>query len=351
MPKADESPSALSTARKLQALLCVDCYPVPAVSVQLIETHFAWVFMVGEHAYKMKKPIVFPSLDLRSVADRQHNCLQEVRLNRRLAPDVYLGAVPLVLTKDGALRVDGQGSAVDWLVWMKRLPAAAMLDRALTERTATAVALAEVGALLARFYERQPRYFYPASDYLSRLAERTTADGAALLAPQLELDAESINAAVAAVHASLNVLRVELGNRALEGRIVECHGDLRPEHICLAPVCVIDSLEFSQQLRVLDPAEELAYLRLECEVAGAPEVAQRIIDAYMQRSCDRFSDRLLDCYQSCRALVRAKILAWHILDPAVASLAPWTQQARAYLALAERHATSASNSRSRVSNP
>lgn len=344
MSIADDSMAAVSTAQKLQALRSAACYPVPVPSVELIETHFAWVFMVGDYAYKMKKPVAYPLLDLRSLADRHHNCLEEVRLNRRLAPDVYLGAVPLVLTEGGALRVDRQGSAVDWLVWMKRLPATAMLDRAMIEKTSTPAALTEVGALLARFYERQQRYFYPARSYHSRLVERTAAEGAALLAPELKLDAESVNAAVAAVHTSLNALHVELGSRALEGRVVECHGDLRPEHICLAPVCVIDSLEFSRELRVLDPAEELAYLRFECEVAGTPDVAEQIIDAYMQRSCDRFSHRLLDCYQSCRALVRAKILAWHILDPTVALLAPWAQRAHAYVALAERHATLAGNS-------
>jgi aminoglycoside phosphotransferase family enzyme len=339
MSTADESVAAVSASLKLQTLLSVNCYPVPATSVELIETHFAWVFLVGDYAYKMKKPFVFPLLDLRSIADRQRNCLEEVRLNRRLAPDVYLGAVPLSLTKEGTLRVDGEGSAVDWLIWMKRLPAASMLDRAITEKTSTPVALTEVGVLLARFYERQQRYFYPARYYLSQLVERTTAEGAALLAPGLKLDATMVHSAVAAVHACLNALHVELGDRALEGRVVECHGDLRPEHICLAPVCVIDSLEFSRKLRVLDPAEELAYLRLECDVAGAPEVAEQIIAAYKQQSCDRFSQRLLDCYQSCRALVRAKILAWHILDPAVALLAPWTEKAQALVALAERHAT------------
>jgi uncharacterized protein len=343
MSTADESAAAVSASQKLQALLSVDCYSVPATSVELIETHFAWVFLVGDYAYKMKKPLAFPLLDLRSVADRRRNCLEEVRLNRRLAPDVYLGAVPLSLTREGALRVDAEGSAVDWLIWMKRLPAACMLDRAISERTATPAALAEVGRLLARFYERQQRYFYPARHYLSRLLERTAAERVALLAPELKLDAARIDAAVAAVHTSLNVLQVELAGRAVQGRVVECHGDLRPEHICLAPICVIDSLEFSRELRVLDPAEELAYLRLECEVAGAPDVAERIISAYQQCADDPFSRRLLDCYQSCRALVRAKILAWHILDPSVASLAPWTEKAQAYIALAERNAASGSN--------
>jgi aminoglycoside phosphotransferase family enzyme len=342
MSTADESTLAISASRKLQALLCVDCYPVSAASVELIETHFAWVFMVGAHAYKMKKPIAFPLLDLRTIEDRHRNCLEEVRLNRRLAPDVYLGAVPLVLTKDGELRVGAEGRAVDWLVWMKRLPAASMLDRAIVDETSTPAALAQIGVLLAEFYQRQQRYFFPARHYSSRLFKRTEAEAAALLAPELNLDAATVHSAAVAIHESINALQVELGSRAMQGRVVECHGDLRPEHICLAPACVIDSLEFSRELRVLDPAEELAYLRIECEVAGAPDVAEQIIDAYRKRADDRFSRRLLDCYQGCRALVRAKILAWHILDPTVASLAPWTEQAHAYLALAEKHATLAS---------
>lgn len=343
MSSAEESTAAVNPSRKLQALRSVDCYPVPAASVELIETHFAWVFMVGDYAYKMKKPFAYPLLDLRCVEDRQHNCLEEVRLNRRLAPDVYLAAVPLTLTKDGQLRVAAVGTPIDWLVWMKRLPAACMLDRAMVEKTSTPAALTDMGVLLAQFYERQQRYFYPARHYLSRLNERIAAEGVALLAPELQLDVTTVNSAVSAVHASLSALQVELGARAVQGRVVECHGDLRPEHICLAPICVIDSLEFSRELRVLDPAEELAYLRLECEVAGTPEVAEHIIGAYQQQADDRFSCRLLDCYQSCRALVRAKILAWHILDPSVASLAPWTQLARAYIERAQRHATLASN--------
>lgn len=342
MSAADESTSVVSAAKKLQALRSVDCYPVPATSVELIETHFAWVFLVGEYAYKMKKPVALPLLDLRSVADRHHNCLEEVRLNRRLAPDVYLGAVPLILDEQGALRVGGEGNAIDWLVWMKRLPAQSLLDRAIADRTITTAALTEVGALLARFYERQQRYFLPARHYLGQLIDRTAAEAKALLAPELKLDVASVGAAVAAIKASLNSLQPELATRAVEGRVRECHGDLRPEHICLAPLCVIDSLEFSRELRILDPAEELAFLRLECLVAGAPEVAEQIVTAYQRYSGDLFSRRLMDCYQGCRALVRAKILAWHVLDPTVASLAPWTEKAHAYMELAERYARSAS---------
>ena len=343
------STAAPTASRKVAALCSVATYPVPAASVEVIETHFAWVFLVGEHAYKMKKAAAYPLLDLRSLEDRHRNCLDEVRLNRRLAPDVYLGAVPLAVDEQGALKGNGAGAVVDWLVWMKRLPLERMLDRAILTDSATPGALVEIGSLLARFYERQQRYFMPASYYVARLIEGAEREGTALLAPELRLDAKRVTAAVAAVTAALRALQAELGNRAVEGRVVECHGDLRPEHICLAPVCVIDSLEFSHELRVLDPAEELAYLRIECVVAGAPQVADQIVTAYQQASGDRFCRRVLDAYQGRRALVRAKILAWHILDPTVASLAPWSEKAHEYIAMAERHAGLANRSTNQCS--
>lgn len=343
MPAVDQGAVTVSTSQKLQALCSVAPYPTPATPVEVIETHFAWVFLVGEYAYKMKKPAAYPLLDLRSLEDRQRNCLQELRLNRRLAPDVYLGAVPLILDEHGALKVYGEGSIVDWLVWMKRLPSHRMLDRAIADKTVAPGALAAVGALLARFYEQQQRYFIPASDRVVGLIERTAMEGKALLAPELNLDPGMVNAAVLAVKTALVSLQPELGRRAVEGRIVECHGDLRPEHICLAPTRIIDSLEFSRELRILDPAEELAFLRLECEVAGAPEVAEQIIATYQEHAEDAFSRRLLNAYQGCRALVRGKILAWHTLDPAVALLAPWADKAHAYIATAERHASNTLN--------
>lgn len=341
MSAVDES--TVSTAKKIAALGSIASYPVTVASVEVIETHFAWVFLAGEHAYKMKKPAAYPLLDLRSLEDRHRNCQEEVRLNRRLAPDVYLGAVPLVLDEQGTLKVNGQGAIVDWLVWMKRLPSECMLDRAIVSKSATPAALAEIGSLLARFYDRQQRYFMPASYYVAQLIERTKREGTALLAPELRLDGARVRSAVDAVESALRALQSESGLRAVEGRVVECHGDLRPEHICLAPPCVIDSLEFSRELRVLDPAEELAFLSLECEVAGAPHVADQIVTAYRNASGDHFSRTLLDGYQARRALVRAKILAWHVLDPSVASLAPWSAKAHEYIALAERYAAVAAS--------
>lgn len=326
-------------AERLQALRSPATYDT-ATSVEVIETHFAWVFLAGEHAYKMKKPVIYPQLDLRSIQARESNCAEELRLNRRLAPDVYRGIVPLVRGSDGTLRLGrlgGEGTVVDWLVWMKRLPAELMLDRAIAAGTASAGALDAVGVMLAQFYREQQRISFLPDEYVARISEQIQTDQIALCHEQLGLDPQRVHAALAAMQESLVAVHEELAVRALERRIVDAHGDLRPEHICLCqPPCVIDSLEFSQDLRTLDPMEELAFLQLECEVAGDASVGERVLNAYRGESRDRCSARLFDFYQSRRAMVRAKIVAWHLCDPSVMALAPWREQAQSYLRLSER---------------
>jgi aminoglycoside phosphotransferase family enzyme len=324
---------------KLQALRSPSSYPEEASSVEVIETHFAWVFLVGQHAYKMKKPIGYPQLDLHSLEARKNNCEEELRLNRRLAPDVYRGLVPLVRADDGKLHVGGKGTPVDWLIWMRRLSSHLMLDRAIAAGTASTTALAQVGVLLARFYRQQSRVLYSPSEYIARLGQQIQADRSALLAPELRLEAAQVCAAAAAMNGLLAPLNAELSQRALEQRIVDAHGDLRPEHICLCePPCIIDSLEFSEDLRALDSAEELAFLLVECEVAGDADAGMLVVSAYRHESHDPFSERLLNFYRSRRAMVRAKIIAWHLCDPTVMNIAPWREQAQMYVGLAEQYA-------------
>lgn len=326
-------------AEKVQALQSPACYSHAAGPVESIETHFAWVFLAGEYAYKLKKPASLTVMDLRRVEARRASCEEELRLNRRLAPDVYLGVVALVRRADRSLHAGGAGTVVDWLIHMRRLPESAMLDRAIASGTVSRAALAELGILLAGFYRAQPHIRFDPCDYIARIAEQIHADRRALLEPQLHLDSPHIHAAVTATWCAFCLLEGELGRRAREDRIVEAHGDLRPEHVFLIdPPCVIDSLEFSRDLRTLDPAEELAFLWVECERAGDAEVAGEVLDAYRSASGDPVSDRLLDFYRARRALMRSKIIAWHLCDPSVMNLAPWRDRADGYIAAAERYA-------------
>lgn len=336
----DRDNSRVELAQKVRALQSPASYPGNATAVEAVETHFAWVFLVDGHAYKLKKPAGNPAADLHSVETRRASCAEELRLNRALAADVYLDVVPLVRDANGQLRVGGGGTVVDWLVRMRRLPAESMLDRAIATGAATPAALAAVGVMLAKFYREQPQVEFTPERYVTRIAEQIHADRRALFAPELALDNCRVQDAVTAIWRALSTVETELEQRARDGRIVEAHGDLRPEHICCAdPPCVIDSLEFSRDLRTLDPAEELSFLWIECEQAGGAWAAERVLTAYRRESGDPVSNRLLDFYRARRAMVRAKILAWHLLDPAVMSLAPWRERAATYLSLAEHYAS------------
>lgn len=334
-----EDPASNELARKVCALESPAAYPEAAAAVVAIETHFAWVFLAGDFAYKLKKPSGNPLSDLRSLDARRLSCEEEVRLNRPLAQDIYLGVTPLVEGTDGRLRAGGAGKVVDWLVRMRRLPAGLMLDRAIASGAAVPARLSALGLWLAQFYRRQPRAVFDPDQYVERIAEQIRCDRHALFAPELKLDEHHVQSALAAIWCAAARLEDELRDRARAGRIVEAHGDLKPEHICLIdPPCVIDALEFSKDLRILDPAEELSYLWIECERLGSAQAAAYVLEGYCRASRDPVSERLLDFYRGRRAMVRAKIIAWHLLDPTVMTAAPWRELAHTYLATAESYA-------------
>lgn len=331
--------AASELARKVCALESPAAYPDRPASVVPMETHFAWVFLAGDYAYKLKKPTGNPLSDLRSLEARRLSCEEEVRLNRPLAEDIYLGVMPLVEDNYGRLRVGGAGKITDWLVRMRRLPGSLMLDRAIASGTASPALLSALGLWLAQFYRRRPSAAFDPDQYVERIAEQIRCDRHALFAPELKLDEHHVQSALAAVWCAAAGLEDELRERARTGRIVEAHGDLKPEHICLTdPPCVIDALEFSRDLRTLDPAEELSYLWIECERLGSTQAAAYVLEGYCRASRDPVSERLLNFYRARRAMVRAKIIAWHLLDSAVMAVAPWRELAHTYLTTAESYA-------------
>lgn len=333
---------AASLEEKVGALCSPRAYDEQPHSIKAIETHYAWVFLADDYAYKLKKPMRMAYLDLSELAARQRNCIEELRLNRRLAPDVYLGITPLTRRADGAIHVGGPGVVVDWLVKMRRLPSALMLDCAMASGTIEPQALTAVGLMLARFYEAQQRIRFDPLAYLARMSSQIQVDRSELLAPDLNMESGIVEAVAAAQVSACAILEQELMRRAHQDRIIEAHGDLRPEHICLsAPPCVIDSLEFSQDLRTLDPGEELAFLWIECARLGNAWVGEAVLSAYRTQSGDPITRELLDFYRSRRATVRAKLVAWHLRDPAVRGLANWSRQTHEYLDLAHRYAVSA----------
>jgi len=324
--------NGLPLSAKVAALRSADAYGHRTGAIEAVETHFAWVFLTDRYAYKLKKPVRHDFLDLSTLMARHRNCNSEVKLNRRLAPDVYLGVVPLVQGREGRLHVGGGEAIVDWLVWMRRLPAAKMLDRAAAGGTIPPGSLRALGALLARFYARQTPALISSDAYVERIARELKADQVELKSPDLHLSMTQLTVATDAQLSAFAAVETELAERARQRRIVDSHGDLRPEHICLSdPPCVIDSLEFSASLRRLDAAEDLAFLTMECELAGWGAAADAVFAAYQAMSGDLASPQLLDFYRSRRAGVRAKVTAWHLRDPDYREREDWSSKADRYL--------------------
>ncbi len=313
-------------------------YPEATTQVATVETHLSWVFLTDRHAWKLKKPVRSPDFDFTTVTARRLNCAEELRLNRRLSDDVYLDIVPLSLDGGGRLQFSADDHAIDWLVKMRRLPAARMLDRLIVGGVATNDDVRHVVCRLARFYGASAPVGISGTDYREGFAQNIAANLRELGAPAYGLPAELI-ASIGRQQRTLLEHRPELFDaRAQSGRIIEAHGDLRPEHICLeAEPQIIDCLEFSRELRILDPADELAFLALECQRLGAPAFAATIFETYTGITGDLPPPPLLAFYRSYRACVRAKLAIWHLNDPEPREPSKWVARAQDYLQLASWH--------------
>jgi uncharacterized protein len=330
------------TAEVVRFLSDPSSYPEHTASVAVIETHMAYVFLTDDLAYKLKKSVRFDFLDFSTEALRRHVCEEEVRLNRRLAPDVYLGTVPLVVDTEGGLHVDMKpGSApIDWLVKMRRLPRDRMLDQLIRTRCVRKHELAALAALLVRFYRSAPRESISGEAYVDRLDSAIAADVRDLGAWHNDLPISLIRSIGAALRGRLFREGNDVGRRA--DHIVEAHGDLRPEHICLTdPPVIIDCLEFRRDFRLLDPLDELAFLGMECERLGDATTGPTMLRFYEEGTDDHAERMLTEFYAAMRALLRAKLAIWHLRDGASADSARWRSSAHAYLELALRHSKGA----------
>lgn len=327
----------VSLRDKVAFLSSARAYPGFEGEVDVRETHMAWVFLAGDRVYKLKKPVEYKHRDCHFLGDREFLCREEVRLNRRLAPEVYLGVASLRLDPGGRLVLDGEGEVVDWLVVMKRLPENLMLDVALAQGTVTKAGIARVAQRLAGFYKGLEPVEMPVETYLDRFKRELDRNREVIADTRFSLSREGVTAMLDRLECLLAEEPDLLGDRVRQGRIVEGHGDLRPEHVCLTePAVVIDCLEFSRPLRLVDPFDELGFLGLECDRLGAAWIFELLVSECARTLRDRPCRRLLAFYTAYRACLRARLSLAHLLEPDPRTPDKWEPQARAYLALGQR---------------
>lgn len=298
---------------------------------EAVETHFAWVFLIGDRAWKLRKPVRRDTMDYGSVEARRLISEADVRLNRRLAPGICLGTRPLTCDRQGRFAIGGSGDVVDWLVEMRRLDRTRMLDAMLARGAVRDEHLLRVASLLAGFYAAELPAITQGSVLQARLATQVEANHRVLVSLAAESAGELRSAQLAFIESCTD----GLGSRAELGCIVEAHGDLRPEHILLdVPPAIIDCLEFDRDLRVMDRAEELAFFELECNRIAHPEVGRRIARECLARLGDDVPPGLARFYHSHRAATRAKIYVWRGGEPDDRPPLPWRETAGSYLATA-----------------
>ncbi|MBZ9537720.1 hypothetical protein [Modicisalibacter tunisiensis] len=342
-------PASLSLDDKRAFLSSSSSYGITA-PVEVVETHVSCVFLTPQRVYKLKKPVAWDHVDFTTLAARRANCQAEVALNRRLAAPTYLGVIALVRDTAGEWRLRREplpGDAVlDWLVEMRRLPHGKMLDRRIAAGRVSCADLEPVVERLVELYRRAAPEPLTGAEYRGYF-RRTLAEHAdSLCDARLGMDRRRIRRLEAGLQAFLARCPELFEARVAAGRIVEAHGDLRPQHICLVdPPQIIDCLEFDRDLRRLDPLDELGFLAMECRRMGVAGLGKAVLAHYASLSGDSCPPTLLAFYQAYRALLRALLAAWHLLDEECRDPRHWRHKAGTYLDLAEEYLTEAGRDR------
>ncbi|MHB0974224.1 MAG: bifunctional aminoglycoside phosphotransferase/ATP-binding protein [Thiobacillus sp.] len=292
------------------------CYDHAAGPVRVIETHISWVLLTGEFAYKIKKPLDLGFLDFSSLGKRLHACSDEVQLNRRLAPDIYLGVVPITGTP-AAPRVSGPGETFEYAVKMRQFPPDATLDRLDAAGEMTTQHVEAIATTLARFHLEGCARAAADSPWGSPDAIwRPVAQNFAQIAPRLDAPAdrerlEQLQHWSTAEHARLAPL---MAARKRDGFVRECHGDLHLGNLAWVEdqLLVFDCIEFNPELRWIDIQSEVAFCYMDLLQRGHADWAWLFLNAWLEQTGDYAGIALLRYYAVYRALVRAKVNAIRI---------------------------------------
>ncbi|MBU4275664.1 MAG: AAA family ATPase [Proteobacteria bacterium] len=307
----------------LQALGRAEIYPHPVESIEHLQTHISHIFLTGPMAYKLKKPVDLGFLDFRTLEERKRFCLEELRLNRRLAPEIYLQVLAMV-RREGGLALapwdEPGGEVLEYLVQMVQMDQERMMDRLLERGEVTPEQVRDLARLLARFYASEPGG--PQVSFAGRPSQvrlnveenfRQTEDYQGIcVSPQRWRAVRDYSLGFLREHREL------FKQRVAQGRVVDGHGDLHSGNINLplgGPPIVFDCIEFNQRFRWQDAACDLAFLAMDLDHHGRRDLREVLVSEYITAGGDRDLLRVLDFYMCYRAVVRAKVYGFMHEDP------------------------------------
>ena len=295
----------------VEAMLDPSFYPHRPAQVSLAQTHISYVFLAGSEVFKIKKPVSFRFLDFSTLDLRREVCREEVRLNRRLAPETYLGVVGVKRAGSTfALAAEEDPAAIEYAVHMRRLPDDRFLTNLIEHGQLTEEMIDELAARLAAFHAAARSdaavTASGAPEAIARVAEDSFATARRFRTQSISpRDDDRIQGFL---RGFLESERPRLEQRMAEGRIRECHGDLHGEHVCFTtPLVIFDCIEFSESLRCCDVASEIAFLAMDLTFRGREDLAEHFVGCYAERSGDFELPGLVPFYACYRAYVRGMV--------------------------------------------
>ena len=345
-----DTPAANEISEILHALRQPACYPHHPDQVEMLQTHISAVFLAGDEVYKLKKPVRFSFLDYSTLALRRHYCHEEVRLNHRLAPTVYLGVVPL-LRAGGDYHIREvvnmrDATVVEYLVRMRRLPPERTLAALLAAGGVTKAGIHALAKRLVHFHHTaatKDAAVYGAPETIWQAVAENFRETAPFVGRAIS--EQHYSRIQDFSHSFFREHQALLRQRIAQDRVREGHGDLRCDHVYFLDqgISVIDCIEFSPRLRTCDVASELAFLAMDLELQGAPDLAAELLRAYAAQADDPDLFRLLPFYQCYRAYVRGKVESLKSQEPEVPAeeRERARQQAQRTFRLAARYARGA----------
>lgn len=283
----------------------------PIEYLRLIETHISWVLLTGRYAYKIKKPVNFGFLDFSTLEKRRHYCAEELRLNRRFAPEIYLEVVE-IRGSTAAPRIGGEGEIVEYAVKMLEFPQSCLLSDHAAKGDLSPETIDSIADSLAALHE-QSETAAADSDFgsaaqVARWSEENLVQIAnAIPAEDLPNSFFELRRWYRENFGLLEIVET----RRQQGRVRDCHGDLHLGNMAMidGKVCFFDCIEFNPELRWIDTLSEAAFVAMDLQARGYPGLCWRFLNRYFERGGDHAGIALLRYYSIYRALVRAKVEA------------------------------------------
>jgi len=300
-----------------KALLNPKIYPDLPKEVKFIETHISLLFLTGNHVYKVKKPVDFGFLDFTTLEKRRYFCEQEVNLNRRLSPDIYLGVVKITHDQ-GLILLEGKGEVVEYAVKMKQISEELLMNKLLEKNGVNPKMIEALSEKLVHFYSTAET-----SDYIKSFAkpERIKQDTDENFdQTQKYIDVVVSKDVYSEIQNRTNEFFKTKNNiflhRIAVDRIRDCHGDLRLEHIFFGDkISIFDCIEFNERFRYTDIAADIAFLAMDLDYHGREDLAEHLVQTYIKKSGDQALLKVLDFYKCYRAYVRGKVESFRLDDP------------------------------------